>query len=141
VTLHPLPAPASRWLALREARFQDRDGQERSWEVCLRVGAGRERERGEIDAVDVIPFLKGPGPACLLLVLQFRPPIQAWSLEFPSGLVEPSESPTTACVRELLEETGYTGELVEMSAPVPYEPGMTASCCRIATVEVSVCEG
>ncbi|KAJ3300135.1 hypothetical protein HK104_004055 [Borealophlyctis nickersoniae] len=38
--------------------------------------------------------------------------------------------------RELKEETGYTGTLKSMGPPVAYEPGMTASCTRVAWVEI-----
>lgn len=50
----------------------------------------------------------------LLLVRQFRPAISDISLEFPSGHVEPGESPEAAARRELLEETGHVAEDIEL---------------------------
>lgn len=43
----------------------------------------------------------------IILVKQFRPAIDDYTLEFPSGAIEPSELPEQAAERELFEETGY----------------------------------
>src|SRR5712692_2087604 len=47
----------------------------------------------------------------VLLVQQFRPGPEAILLELPGGGVNPSEDPAEAAARELLEETGYRGEM------------------------------
>ena len=47
----------------------------------------------------------------VLLVQQFRPGPEAILLELPGGGVSPDEDPASAAARELLEETGYRGEL------------------------------
>lgn len=47
----------------------------------------------------------------VLLVQQFRPGPEAILLELPGGRVSPNEDPASAAARELLEETGYCGEL------------------------------
>jgi ADP-ribose pyrophosphatase len=39
-------------------------------------------------------------------VRQYRPALQRWSLELPSGLLEAGEEPSQAAARELWEETG-----------------------------------
>jgi ADP-ribose pyrophosphatase len=41
------------------------------------------------------------------LVRQYRPALEAFTLELPAGLIEPGEDPAEASRRELLEETGY----------------------------------
>lgn len=43
----------------------------------------------------------------IILVRQFRPALNQYTLEFPSGAIDPSESPKEAAARELYEETGY----------------------------------
>lgn len=51
----------------------------------------------------------------LILIANYRIPIQSWILEFPSGLVDDNnETPLQECLRELKEETGYTGEELKM---------------------------
>ncbi len=44
------------------------------------------------------------------VVRQFRPAIEQYTWELPSGLVDPGEDPETACRRELLEEAGLRAE-------------------------------
>ncbi|HTR60600.1 MAG TPA: NUDIX hydrolase [Candidatus Binataceae bacterium] len=41
------------------------------------------------------------------LVRQFRPAIEDFTVELPSGLVDDGENPYETCVRELREETGF----------------------------------
>lgn len=50
----------------------------------------------------------------MLLVRQYRPAIERFSLELPAGLLENNEDPQEAMIRELLEETGYLSESVEL---------------------------
>ncbi|MBA2535716.1 MAG: NUDIX hydrolase [Rubrobacter sp.] len=45
----------------------------------------------------------------VVLVRQYRPPIEMMELGLPAGLVEADERPGEAARRELAEETGYTG--------------------------------
>ncbi len=57
-----------------------------------------------------------------VLVNQFRFGSRKTSWEFSGGIVEPNESPVTAAVRELSEETGYTGTnptLIAQYSPNP----------------------
>ena len=42
-----------------------------------------------------------------VLVQQFRPVIERWTLEFPGGLRGPGEQPDATAARELREETGF----------------------------------
>lgn len=50
----------------------------------------------------------------MLLVRQYRPAIEAYTLELPSGHVDKGELPEVSAKRELLEETGYSAEQVEL---------------------------
>jgi ADP-ribose pyrophosphatase len=45
----------------------------------------------------------------VVLVRQYRPPLERMELGLPAGLVEEGEKPEAAARRELLEETGYSG--------------------------------
>lgn len=95
-------------------------------------------------AVDVVAVIKNSqGQATnVILVVQYRPALGAFSVEFPSGLVDGGEEPATAAIRELQEETGFSQEsghkinVISTSVPVAYEPGLTSSCSKVVVVEV-----
>ncbi|MCU1232960.1 MAG: hydrolase [Candidatus Solibacter sp.] len=59
----------------------------------------------------------------VLIVRQYRPAIERYTLELPSGLIDPGETPTEAASRELLEETGYAAPAVEDLGPAVPDTG------------------
>lgn len=60
----------------------------------------------------------------VILVRQYRPPLDLMELGLPAGLVEPGEDPEAAARRELLEETGYAGSEWEALGAVASSPGL-----------------
>jgi ADP-ribose pyrophosphatase len=89
-------------------RYRSHLGTEHTYEVTRHGGA-----------VVVLP-ITADGDA--VLTRQFRPGPERVVWELPSGYVEPGEEPAEAALRELREETGYTGELraIGTVAPTPY---------------------
>jgi ADP-ribose pyrophosphatase len=59
----------------------------------------------------------------VLCVRQYRPAVERVTLELPSGLVDPGETPAQAASRELLEETGYEAAEVEALSPMLPDTG------------------
>lgn len=59
----------------------------------------------------------------VLLVRQYRPAVELYSLELPSGLIDPGETPEQAAGRELLEETGYEVPAVEVLGSMHVDSG------------------
>ena len=59
----------------------------------------------------------------ILLVRQFRKPIEKELLEIPAGGVDPGETPEEATIREMQEETGYLPGKVERLAGFYSSPG------------------
>ena len=94
---------AGKFLELGTIVWQDAHGRERRWDCASRTG-------GHGHAVMVIAHLMPE--RSLVLVRQYRPPAGKFCLEFPAGLVEPGEDFAAAALRELSEETGYTGKVV-----------------------------
>jgi ADP-ribose pyrophosphatase len=58
------------------------------------------------DAAIIVPITERNE---VVLVRQYRPPLEMMELGLPAGLVEEGERPEEAARRELAEETGYTG--------------------------------
>jgi len=58
----------------------------------------------------------------VLLVRQYRPAVERYTLELPSGIADPGEAPAETARRELLEETGYAAE-VEVLGPLFVDTG------------------
>jgi ADP-ribose pyrophosphatase len=67
-----------------------------------------------LQLLDYVTILAITESQRILLVQQYRPAVERFTLELPSGHVELGEQPETAAKRELIEETGYTGESIEL---------------------------
>lgn len=78
-------------------RFRHPDGRE--GDFFINVSA---------DWVQVAPIIGGDS---VLLVNQYRFGVDKFSWEFPGGIMEKGETPEEAAARELLEETGYKGQI------------------------------
>ena len=65
----------------------------------------------------------------VVLVRQFRYPVNGYVYEFPAGLVEPGEDILEAGIREMYEETGLQFEAVSCSQPFFMTVGMTDESC------------
>ena len=58
----------------------------------------------------------------IVLVKQYRYPVDAVTLELPGGVINDGEDPMIAALRETIEETGYTSDQVQLickTAPNP----------------------
>jgi len=72
----------------------------------------------------------------ILLVEQFRPPVDAFVIEMPAGLCgdlsgEVEETLETAARRELLEETGYQADNLRLAVTVASSAGLTSEVINI----------
>ena len=81
----------------------------------------------------VIYTVYGPKRDKVVLIRQYRYPLNDYVYEFPAGLVEPGEDFNEAAVRELKEETGLDMEPIKVSK-IYSEPrfttvGMTDESC------------
>lgn len=57
--------------------------------------------------------------------------------EFPAGLVDKGETPNEAALREVREETGYVGKVVNNDGVIlAYEPGLTSAVMNLVHVEI-----
>ena len=65
----------------------------------------------------------------VVLIRQYRYPIDGYVYEFPAGLVEPDEDMLEAGVREMYEETGLNFTPVQTARPFFTSIGMTDESC------------
>jgi len=118
---------ATRWLRLCEVDFMDRHGATKTWSFAQRPGETR--------AVAIIAETDEAEPR-IVLVKEFRPPVGRAVLAFPAGLVDEGESVETAALRELREETGWSGELLSVSPACYSSPGLTDEHLHFARVRL-----
>jgi 8-oxo-dGTP pyrophosphatase MutT (NUDIX family) len=113
--LQPLPRPEqpdpytvlgrrflydSPWIRVREDRYRHRKGAEGRYAIC-----GFQRTACGVVALDEEDRV--------VLVGQWRYPLETYSWELPEGGGELTESPFEAIRRELAEETGLTAQIWE----------------------------
>ena len=85
--------------------------------------SGRTSTREIVEHRGAVAMLAVDDQRRVLLVRQFRKPIERELLEIPAGTLDPGEDPLAAAHRELLEETGYTARRMERIAGFYSAPG------------------
>lgn len=133
-----LPTQDARWVKLQKIEYIDQVGKARTWEVASR----KTRGKAGVDAVAMGNVLLHPSkPPSTLLVIQYRPPLDSYTVEWPAGLIDAEETAEEAAVREFKEETGYDCKVLEVSPPQAADPGMSNANMQMAMVEVQLNEG
>jgi len=117
---------AGHWLALEKLAYTNKYGQEQTWECAVRVNCH--------GAAMMVATLQPSGR--LILVRQFRAPLDGRIVEFPAGLIDAGEDAAATAVRELYEETGYRGRVTAVYPPVCNSPGLSCETITLVTMEV-----
>jgi ADP-ribose pyrophosphatase len=98
------------------------------WAVNLRVDRvklpnGRETTREIVEHENCVAIVALDEADNVLLVKQFRKPVEKDLLEIPAGGIDPGESPEDAVRREMREETGFLPQKVEKLGGFYSSPG------------------
>lgn len=128
---------ATNWLGLSTVTYtlDSAPKAQRKWDVVRRT----TRELGgAADAVVVLAMLRGIGDGAprMLLVKQFRPALDAVSVEMPAGLIDAGEGAEAAAIRELKEETGFVGVVTKVHGAGSLSPGLSSESVVLVEVDV-----
>jgi 8-oxo-dGTP pyrophosphatase MutT (NUDIX family) len=94
----------------------------REWESVERVNCN--------GIVAIVPFTENRE---VIMIRQFRPPIQGYVIELPAGLCDIGESLEDAAGRELIEETGYSAGCMKFLIQGPLSSGSSSELLSVFT--------
>ncbi len=86
------------------------------FQILSKKHSGSAEPYYAIQAGDFVVIIATDERGRLLLVRQFRPVVDRFTLELPAGHVETGETPQAAARKELCEETGYEADELELLA-------------------------
>ena len=122
----------NRYLNLYELDATFRDGNRAPYYVASRrknvdtIKAATHDNRA--DGV-ILYGVYGENKDKVVLIRQYRYPVDGYVYEFPAGLVEPDEDMLEAGIREMFEETGLAFTPVQTARPFYTSVGMTDESC------------
>ena len=89
----------------------------------VRLPSGKETTREIVEHDDCVAIIALDDADNVLLVKQYRRPVEKDLLEIPAGGIDPGESPEDAVRREMREETGVLPQKVERLGGFYSSPG------------------
>ena len=101
-------------------KYSDGAGKTRTWEAVERVGCD--------GIVAIVPFTD---EGMVLIIRQFRPPVNGYVVELPAGLCDRGEKFEDAARRELLEETGYSAKEMKFLTEGPISSGLSSEMLSV----------
>ncbi len=92
----------------------------------VQMANGRETTREIVEHAGCVAIIAIDADDNVLLVNQFRKPVEKELLEVPAGSIDAGEDPETTVRRELREETGYLPRKVERLGGFYSAPGYSS---------------
>jgi len=89
----------------------------------VKLPSGRETTREIVEHENCVAIVALDDADNILLVRQFRKPVEKDLLEIPAGGIDPGETPEDAVRREMREETGFLPRKVEKLGGFYSSPG------------------
>lgn len=91
----------------------------------------RQSTREVIEHVPAVAIVALDDKGNIIMVRQFRKPVEEVLLEIPAGLMDSGEEPLISAKRELREETGLTASHWEKILSYYSTPGFTNECLHL----------
>lgn len=106
---------------------------------CVSPRTGKEHEFYVLESACWVNVVALTTDQQVVMVEQFRFGSETVELEIPGGLMDAGESPVTAAVRELREETGYAGDNARLLGKILPNPAIQSNTCYTVLVENCRC--
>ena len=116
----------SPWIRPRRIVYENDEGEVLNWDYIERVNART--------SVLVMPLFAESGD--LIFVRQYRIILDRYVIGFPAGVVSDGEDVETCALRELEEETGYRGTIVEISPELTLNSALVKETAHCVVVEL-----
>jgi len=123
--LRTIKTAESPWIRLKRVVYQNDGGQVLQWDYV-------ERTDGRTSVL-IMPRFKESGD--ILFVRQYRVILDRYVIGIPAGVLG-DENVETCALRELREETGYSGRIVELSPPLTLNSALVRETARCVVVEL-----
>ena len=124
--LETIDSTESPWIRLRRVVYENDNGQVLNWDYVERVDAR--------SSVLIMPRFKESGD--LIFIRQYRVILDRCVIGFPAGVMSDGEDVETCALRELMEETGYRGKVVEISPELTLNSALINETARCVVVEL-----
>lgn len=133
----------TKFLKFYEAEYENKLGNMKTWTIASRKNEDVLNERffnGKEDSEDAVVVVALHKPSNKLVIIkQFRIPINSYVYELTAGLIDPGEDAKMTIERELMEETGLKViEVIKVINKLYLSPGMTDESVMMA---YCTCEG
>lgn len=112
----------NKFINIYNVKYQTETG-EVNYEIATRRKSEQEMAvmgNKKADAVRILPYIKKDNEIYVVLIKEFRYPVNDYIYSIPAGIIDEGESPAKAAYRELKEEIGATIKRLTQTTNINY---------------------